>query len=114
MKEVNAGIIPDLVVRSDPHLHGGEPGGLGGTDTLYDIKFLGPGGFYTNSASTKHGAVIESRANRVHTEYLHHAGQIDAKFFKHTSTSPGIGPITKVLSQYPRVKGIRELFKAHH
>ena len=65
MKEVNAGIVPDLVVRSDPHLHGGEPGGLGGTDTLYDIKFLGPGGFYTNSASTKHGAVIESRANRV-------------------------------------------------
>ena len=106
MKEVNAGIIPDLVVRSDPHLHGGEPGGLGGTDTLYDIKFLGPGGFYTSSASTKHGAVIESRANRVHTEYLHHAGQIDAKFFKHTSTSPGIGPITKVLSQYPRVKGL--------
>ena len=42
----------------------------------------------------------------MHTEYLHHAGQIDAKFFKHTSTSPGIGPITKVLSQYPRVKGL--------
>jgi len=42
----------------------------------------------------------------VHTEYLHHAGQIDAKFFKHTPTSPGIGPITKILSQYPRVKGL--------
>ena len=27
MKEVNAGIIPDLVIRSDPHLQGGELGG---------------------------------------------------------------------------------------
>ena len=52
--------------------------------------------FYTNSASTKHGAVIESRANRVHTEYLHHAGQIDAKFFKHTPTSPGLGDETPI------------------
>ena len=106
MKEVNAGIIPDLVIRSDPHLQGGELGGQGGTDTLYDIKFLGPGYFYTKSASTKHGAVIESRANGVHTEYRRHAVQIDAKFFKHTPTSPRMGPITKILSQYPRVKGL--------
>ena len=29
-----------------------------------------------------------------------------AKFLKHTPTSSGIGPITKILSQYPRVKGL--------
>ena len=106
IKDINTGIIPDLVVRSDPHLLGGETGGHGGSDTLFDIKFLGPGSGYTESASTKHGAVIESRANGVHTEYLRQAGQLDARFFNHTPTSPGMGPITKVLSQYPRVKGL--------
>ena len=106
LKELNAIIIPDLVVRSDPQLLGGGPGMQDGSDVLYDIKFLGPGSRYTESASTRHGAVIEGRADGVHTEYLRHATQVDARLFKHTSTSPGMGPITKVLSQYPRVKGL--------
>ena len=53
VKQLNTGMIPDLVTRSDPHLQGGELGGQGGSGVLCDIKFLGPpGGYSTESAST--------------------------------------------------------------
>ena len=99
IKTLGDGLVPDLAITASHELNGG-------TRELMDVKFLGCGNAYTQSASTTPQAVVESRQRRVNEEYRNQAHKLDIKYAGHPADAPGPGPIASALAQYPRVKGL--------